>query len=208
MLKYCLPKSKADYMGEKAIIRQGDSTSHGGTVSEGHMFLIVHGKAVAGVGHKVPCPKCHGTPVIVEGTMNASMMGVSIAVDGMKTSCGATLIASQQTDTIEVGSGAATAAATAASKPGVEQAATGLAAAIVTASNARASKPKGHAYDEQIRVLDEDGNPIANMPYHIRDEAGNVYKGLTDASGCCERVHTVSPQSLRILTGAPALENW
>lgn len=87
-------------MGEKAIIRQGDRTSHGGTVLEGHQFLVVHGKPAAGVGHKVSCPKCSGSIVIVEGVVNATMMGVSIAVEGMKTSCGATLVASQTTDTI------------------------------------------------------------------------------------------------------------
>ncbi|WP_229210505.1 PAAR domain-containing protein [Duganella sp. CF517] len=43
-------------MGERAIIRQGDRTSHWGTVLEGHLFLIIHGKPAAGVGHKVHCP--------------------------------------------------------------------------------------------------------------------------------------------------------
>jgi hypothetical protein len=33
-------------------------------------------------------------------------MGRNIAVEGMKTSCGAVLIASQQTDTVEAGGGA------------------------------------------------------------------------------------------------------
>jgi uncharacterized Zn-binding protein involved in type VI secretion len=91
-------------VGEKAIIRMGDKTSHGGTVLEGHQFLIVHGKPVAGVGHHVSCPKCSGSLVIVEGVVTATMMGINIAVEGMKTSCGATLIASQTTDTVSVGS--------------------------------------------------------------------------------------------------------
>lgn len=59
-----------------------------------------------------------------------------------------------------------------------------------------------------MRVLDQDGAAIANMPYHITDESGTVYKGLTDANGCCERVHTENVQSLSILTGALALEKW
>jgi uncharacterized Zn-binding protein involved in type VI secretion len=190
-------------MGEKAIIRQGDKTSHGGTVVEGHPFLIIHGKPAAGVGHKVYCPKCSGNIVIVEGAVNATMMGISIAVEGMKTSCGATLIASQITDTIEYGAGAAPAAA----EP--ELIVAGLAASIVAANAApkktAATKPP---YDEQARILDELGVPIANMPYHIIDASGNVYKGLTDANGCCERVHTENPQSLTILTGVLALEKW
>ncbi|QJE02079.1 hypothetical protein HH212_20345 [Massilia forsythiae] len=63
-------------------------------------------------------------------------------------------------------------------------------------------------YDEQVRVLDQDGQPIAGMPYHIIDGSGKVYKGLTDGAGCCQRVHTENAQSLAILTGAPALEKW
>lgn len=87
-------------MGGKAIIRLGDKTSHHGTVLEGHQDVIVMGKPVAGVGHKVSCPKCRGTQTIVEGAVTHTIMGISTAVEGMKTSCGAVLIASQQTDTI------------------------------------------------------------------------------------------------------------
>jgi len=71
-------------LGNKAIIRMGDGTSHGGIVVEGHQFLVIHGKPAAGVGHRVHCPKCSGSPVIVEGAMNASMMGISIAAEGMR----------------------------------------------------------------------------------------------------------------------------
>ncbi|WP_229214671.1 PAAR domain-containing protein [Duganella sp. HH101] len=87
-------------MGGKAIIRLGDKTSHNGTVLEGHQDVIVMGKPAAGVGHKVSCPKCPGTHTIVEGAVTHTIMGISTAVEGMKTSCGATLVASQQTDTI------------------------------------------------------------------------------------------------------------
>jgi len=194
-------------MGERAIIRQGDRTSHGGTVLEGHLFLTIHGKPAAGVGHKVHCPKCSGSVVIAEGALNATMMGISIAVDGMKTSCGATLIASQITDTIEYGSGSSPAAAA----TQVASAASATLAAIVAGAGQRAAKTDNAdncKYDEQVRVLDQDGAPIANMPYHITDESGQVYKGLTDADGCCERVHTKDVQSLAILTGVLALEKW
>ncbi len=81
-------------MPGKAIIRLGDRTSHGGRVLEGFPLLTIHGKPVAGVGHRVSCPKCTGSPVIAEGMVAVTMMGVHVAVDGMKTSCGATLIGS------------------------------------------------------------------------------------------------------------------
>lgn len=196
-------------MGEKAIIRLGDRTSHDGTVLEGHQLLIIHGKPAAGVGHKVHCPKCPGPTSIVEGAMNASMMGINIAVEGMKTSCGATLIASQFTDTIEYGSGSGSAAA---ASPASAVAAAALPLATArgqdAAAPAEASDSGAEKFDEQVRVLDADGNPIANLPYHITDEEGNAHQGVTDEDGCCERVRTSSPQTLVVLTGVPALEKW
>ena len=30
------------------------------------------------------------------------------------------------------------------------------------------------SYDEQVRVLDRNGNPVAFMPYYIYDEDGNA----------------------------------
>jgi hypothetical protein len=115
----------------------------------------------------------------------------------------ATLIASQITDTIEYGAGAAPAAA----KP--EPVVAGLAASIVAANAApRKTAVAKPPYDEQARILDELGLPIANMPYHITDASGKTYKGLTDANGCCERVHTEGAESLKILAGVLALEKW
>lgn len=138
------------------------------------------------------------------------VMGIRIAVEGMKISCGATLIASQITDTIEYGSGAVPAASTA--RPASAAAALAGAAASLGASSATPPPDhvdkQTHPYDEQVRVLDEEGQPIAGMPYHITDESRNVYKGITDSDGCCQRIHTENVESLAILTGASALEKW
>lgn len=88
-------------MAQKTIIRVGDTTSHGGTVLEGHQHVTVLGKSVAGVGHHVSCPRCSGNPVIAEGSAFVTIMGVQVAVEGMKTSCGATLIGSAPRQTAE-----------------------------------------------------------------------------------------------------------
>jgi len=82
------------------IIRKGDTTSHNGTVLEGSMQDICHGKPVAYIGHKVHCPKCKGDYPIVEGAVTTTLYGKGVALAGMKTSCGATLIPSQFTDTV------------------------------------------------------------------------------------------------------------
>lgn len=89
------------------IIRQGDPTNHGGTVLEGSLTDICHGKSIAYMGHKVVCPKCKGTFPIIEGALTTSLYGKGVALAGMKTACGATLIATQFTDVVEYGGGSA-----------------------------------------------------------------------------------------------------
>jgi uncharacterized Zn-binding protein involved in type VI secretion len=117
----------------REIIRQGDRTDHGGIVIEGSMTDICHGKPIAYIGHKVQCPRCGGAYPIVEGVLTTTFYGKGVAVAGMKTACGAALIPSQFTDTVEwaggsaAGSGAAAAeaaqaAALAALGPGAAQA--------------------------------------------------------------------------------------
>ncbi|EHR3391387.1 PAAR domain-containing protein [Salmonella enterica] len=82
-------------MGLKSVILKGDKTSHGGTVQEGFLSLTYANIPVSGIGHLVSCPKCEGIYPIVEGTKSATLNGVQVAVEGMKTACGAILIASQ-----------------------------------------------------------------------------------------------------------------
>ncbi|MYM71397.1 PAAR domain-containing protein [Duganella sp. FT134W] len=173
-------------MGEKAIIRLGDKTSHNGTVLEGYQDTICMGKPVAGIGHKVSCPKCSGSHTIVEGVMSFFVMGRNIAVDGMKTSCGAVLIASQQTDTVEAGGGAAPAEAAA-------TAAAASAAAVAAAAALAAS-----AFDEQFQLVDRQGKPLANAAYKIVAASGQEVEGVTDASGKTQRIKTAAAEQLQI----------
>ncbi len=84
----------------KKIIRQGDTTTHGGVVLDGISNYVVLGKPVAGKGHMVSCPKCLGVYPIAEGLPNVVVDGREVAVEGMKTACGAVLIASQAEYTI------------------------------------------------------------------------------------------------------------
>jgi uncharacterized Zn-binding protein involved in type VI secretion len=178
-------------VGEKAIIRLGDKTSHNGTVLEGYQDTICMGKPVAGVGHKVSCPKCSGSHTIVEGARSFFVMGRNIAVEGMKTSCGAVLIASQQTDTVEVGGGAAPAEAAAGS---TAAAAASAAAAVAAAAAALA----GSAFDEQFQLVDKQGKPLANAAYKIVAANGQEVEGVTDASGKTQRIKTASAEQLQI----------
>ena len=54
-------------MTARPIIRVGDKTTHGGTVLEGFSSYDIDGRAAAGLGHMVDCPKCKGVFPIVEG---------------------------------------------------------------------------------------------------------------------------------------------
>lgn len=93
-------------MSERAIIRKGDRTSHGGTVAEGIPTSMLLGREIALVGHKVICPKCKGIfPILADPGRNHSFMGNDTAVEGMRTACGAVLIASQMVARIGLAQG-------------------------------------------------------------------------------------------------------
>lgn len=79
------------------VIRKGDSTDHGGVVLEGFEHTNFNGRPLAGVGHKVSCPRCNGVFAIAEGNAAYNIGGIPVAVEGMKTTCGASLIASTLT---------------------------------------------------------------------------------------------------------------
>jgi uncharacterized Zn-binding protein involved in type VI secretion len=105
----------------RSIICQGDTTSHGGRVLEGSATYTLFGRPVSGVGHMVMCPQCKGVFPILPDTLGRrvphQIAGRDTAVEGMRTACGATLIASDANGTLDdvgVGTpttGAATAAA-------------------------------------------------------------------------------------------------
>lgn len=92
-------------MPGRPIVRVGDTTTHGGTVLEGFSFYNVLGRAAAGMGHMVSCPRCAGVFPIAEGVTTFAIADSFVAVDGMKTACGAALIASQTSAVVSVGPG-------------------------------------------------------------------------------------------------------
>ena len=77
----------------KGVIRLGDPTSHDGQVVSAADNYMIMGKGVARVGDKCTCPKKnHDNCVIVEGDPNWIIDGRAVALEGHKTSCGASLI--------------------------------------------------------------------------------------------------------------------
>lgn len=79
----------------KPPIRLGDATDHGGQVTSAASRTLLFGKPVACVGDSVSCPQNgHANCTIIEGDAHWQVGGKAVALDGHKTSCGATLIAS------------------------------------------------------------------------------------------------------------------
>jgi uncharacterized Zn-binding protein involved in type VI secretion len=163
------------------IIRLGDSTSHGGIVLEGSAFDICMGKPIAYIGHKVQCPKCKGAFPIIEGALTTTFYGKGVALAGMRTSCGAILIASQFTDVVEYGGGAAASNKRSETPESVIAAAD---AAKGKRDSAVPEQPKNAGFDDKFILVDEvTGDPIAYTEYAIRRESGGVEHGTTDADG-------------------------
>lgn len=76
------------------VIRVGDPTSHGGKVVKTSAPQVrVSGKPVVLIGDQCMCPMTgHQNGVVVSGNNRHTVNGKSVAYEGDKTSCGATLI--------------------------------------------------------------------------------------------------------------------
>lgn len=77
-----------------AVIRLGDSTTHGGTVTDCcSLNFKAAGKPMAVVGDKVMCPlKGHENCTIATGNARHRIKGKAVAYEGDTTSCGAVLL--------------------------------------------------------------------------------------------------------------------
>lgn len=170
------------------IIRKGDSTSHNGTVIEGSMSDICMGKPIAYLGHKVYCPKCKGDFPIVEGVMTTTFYGKGVALAGMKTSCGATLIASQFTDTVEWGQGKPH---NSLSNPANHDSPSKTVTSDISSTNEAQlaesrsiAPPNRPLFNERFILLDDTtGQPLANTEYAILRGSKKIEYGTTDANG-------------------------
>lgn len=146
-------------------IRDGDTTTHGGTVICASSNLNIYGKMGACKGDMVACPQCKGIFPIVEGVSSVNTFGKPIALEGMLTACGAKLIASQSQFLVEMAQGQ------------------GLARTASTAP--QNSTP---LFDEQFLLQDEIGEPLTGMMYELKFSDGSIIKGVTCTEGCTERI--------------------
>lgn len=164
----------------RAVICKGDPTSHGGKVFEGNEHATCLGKPIALKGHKTYCPLCKGQFPIAEGLGHHSFGGIGTVVEGMKTACGATLIATQHVMTVEGDGGGASGKA-------------------ATAPATAAARDSDAAYRGAFRAVDEDsGEPIAGLPYRIDLPDGSSLRGVTGADGRTEPVLHHDPATVTL----------
>ena len=157
----------------RAVICKDDPTSHGGIVLEGNVRATADGRPIALKGHMTRCPQCKGDFPIVEGLGFHSFSGVGTVVEGMKTACGAILLATTTKGFMMIDDRSDAAAASA----------------------AQADPPNAGSF----RAVDErTGKPVPGMPYRIELPDGSVLRGVTNADGHTERVTGHDPATVRL----------
>ena len=167
-----------------AYITVGAKTSHGGTVISGSAHTTHNGIPVARKGDKVICKKCKKVTTILSGDASFIVDGAPIARGGDVTSCGAKLIAIQQSfaeSGFDVGS--------------IAQ------AAPLVFPKSDMSNSSEEQYDEQFQVLDENDQPISNVDYQVLDTDTQevLATGTTDSEGLTKRVSTDIGKSINII---------
>jgi len=158
----------------KAIIRAGDPTSHGGTVKDGFPHFKLFGKPVAGVGHGGYCPQCKCDFLILSGVESFRYMGHEVAVEGMQTSCGAILQATQQQAKVAVVAGSGR--------------------RMEPESGVHPAKENALAYQDRFVIKDQHGEPLAHAEYALVIAGSAPGFGTSDAFGRTHLSATVAQQ--------------
>jgi uncharacterized Zn-binding protein involved in type VI secretion len=165
---------------KRPLICLGDRTSHGGVVLEGNGHVRIGGKPAAALGDNTYCPLCKGDYPIGEALLHSSIGGRGTVVEGMRTACGASLIASQrfaQADDV---------------CPRIER-------------SGEVHQNDAAVYFERFRVIDEvTGAARADLAYRIERADGAMLRGVTDADGFTERVVSDGAMPLKLYYDAAA----
>ncbi|MCU1718962.1 PAAR domain-containing protein [Pseudomonas sp. 5P_3.1_Bac2] len=169
------------------------------------------GKPAARLSDPTDCPKSgHGINPISAGSPNVLFDSLPAARQGDPSACGGAMASNVIGNVLINGKPAAT-VGTVGSHGNVVVSGSGT-VIIGTAHTPAPFVPPVPVvfpgFDEQFRIIADSGEPIAGVPYHIRDGHGRVYKGFTDQSGKTPRIFTKDKQELEVSTGVHALEMW
>jgi PAAR motif len=143
---------------------------------------------MAFVGHKVYCPKCKGTYPIIEGMPTTTVYGKGVALEGMKTACGAALIATQFVTTVGASGGRSGGQSRSVNR-------------VANPAVYRGDEEKAHQSDYdlffQIKHEKTDLN-LRDIPYKITLNDGQEFEGTTDENGYTQKVFADSSQIAKI----------
>lgn len=169
-----------------AYITVGAKTSHGGTVISGSPHTTHNGIPVARKGDKIICKKCKKVTTILSGDPSFIVDGAPIARGGDVTSCGAKLIAIQQSfaeSDFDVGS--------------IAQAAP-LQFMKSDMSNLFSEAVVNETYDDKFQLLDKiTQQPLSYVKYRL-DYDGKSFEGQTDEDGFTEIIEANHPAEVSI----------
>jgi uncharacterized Zn-binding protein involved in type VI secretion len=169
----------------RAVICKDDPTSHGGVVMEGNPHATADGRPIAQKGHMTHCPQCRGDFPIAEGLDRHTFAGKGTAVEGMKTACGATLVATTTKGFMMVDDES-------------ENKKIAGAAAVSATSPKSSTQPAGPNAGS-FRAVDRDtSKPVQGMRYRIELADGATLRGVTDADGYTERVSGHDPATVTL----------
>ena len=138
-------------MATRKIICVGDPTSHGGVVITGSPAHTVGGKGMARKGDKVDCPQKypdgspHGVNEILEGETRMPIDGIPVALAGMRTVCGCTLVGTGNASYGGDGEASASQSASRASNAGPDSPFVKTASTGNPASRSKALEPRSAA---------------------------------------------------------------
>lgn len=171
------------------VIRLGDPTSHGGKVVGASSNLDMFGLPVARMGDPCTCPtKGHSGCTIAEGDPDWTIDGIPVALEGHKTSCGATLISTLgQVERRYDGDGYSPPLARAPNAP------PGL-------DNAMPEEAKQHLQQKthvEFQLVNQQDEPIPHQPYIVTAPDGRIFEGELDGDGCV-RIEGLTPGLSRI----------
>ena len=173
-------------MPGKAVIRYGDFTSHGGRVIEAAARMTSDGISVAFWDDHCSCP-CdgHDNYVICEGVPNAMFDGRPLALEGHKTTCGASLIPSQLT------------------RCNVSQLVKRSVAAgprnVAAVSQSIPTSSSDSVFDEPIQWIDQSsGQSLSEVEYKVIAGSVRTFTGKTRSDRKTMRIQTDGNDKLRV----------
>jgi uncharacterized Zn-binding protein involved in type VI secretion len=169
----------------RSIVRHGDPTTTRGFVIALSSTMFDDGKNIALSGDSATCGNCKGTHRIFGTGEGVSEGGRVVVVHGDRVLCPC-----GKNRVMAFDSGCH-----------LNSAAEGSRSPSSDTGHAVKSQPRNPLFDEQIVLLDANGNALADTYYSIRMPDGKLRHGTTDSQGRTARHQTSGAQDVAVFLG-------